>query len=134
MDMDSYLIERAIVTYISSLVTEKKLEPEIRTHTELANKAFPRKGEKLWRDLRLGQNGGRPRGLTLDLALQLAHAVNIPLPKLLLIAELMIERGWSLDHDIANTERKRKKDDVAVGDTAHTATTVVAAATTATPQ
>ena len=102
MDTNFYLLERAFVTLVSTMIEEGKLKPRIRNHREFASIAFPDKGEKTWKHIRIGQKG-KAQALQVQDALAIAKAVGIPFSELLIRAKIMVETGWSLDMDPAHT-------------------------------
>lgn len=114
MDQYNFLLERALVALVSKMIEDGKLQPKIRNHREFAMYAFPLRGEKTWKNIRLGQKG-KAQSLPLQDALSIADAVGMPLPELLVRAKIMIEQGWDLAVDPANANESQstsKKTDV----------------------
>ena len=72
-DTDFYVLERAFVALVSAMIEEGKLKPRIRNHREFASLAFPGKGEKTWKHIRIGQKG-KAQALQVQDALAIAYS------------------------------------------------------------
>lgn len=111
MDAESkdYLVERAFVALVVGMIENGQLAPRIRNHREFATHAFPLKGERLWKAIRIGSSTtGKPQEVSIEIALAMAKAVGKPLLSLLARAEYMVEdEGWDLDQDPINNRNPR---------------------------
>lgn len=101
MEDKNFLIERALIAHIVDQVDGGKLAPRIRSHRDLANLVWPDKGETYWKHLRIGQRGKLPPLLFSDL-MALSETLGMDVSKLLAIAELKLDGGWSRADDPVN--------------------------------
>lgn len=108
-----FLVERAFVALVVELIESEKLP--IKTHREFAWKAFPQKGERLWKAIRIGTpTTNKPQEVSIEHALAIARTVGKPLLSLIARAQYMVEEeNWTLDQDPFNNRspkgRQRKK-------------------------
>lgn len=105
--MDGNILERCVVTTVAEMLRDKKTM--FKTEKEFAFAAFPKESDppSLWKHLKNGQKG-KPRNLQLAHAHGMAEALGIPLTKLLTMAELRIEAGWTCEQDTFNDLEAKK--------------------------
>lgn len=110
--MNGELLQRCFVNIVCAILDEEiqKHTPKYASYAAFAKVAFPNEAHsyKFWQAIRLGQKG-KPRGVSIEDAFNMAQALGESVDRLLIKAEMLISDGWDLSQDVFSDNDNKKR-------------------------